>query len=221
MSRTRIKFCGMTRLEDALAAAELGVDAIGVIFAARSPRRVTLEQALAIREALPVFVDLVALFMDNSAAEVQEISTQLAPDLLQFHGRETEAFCQSFGRPWLKAIAMGEGAAALPEMQCHPGARALLLDGHGLGQPGGSGKRFDWSLVPQTTFQPLILAGGLHAGNVGLAVRQARPWGVDASSGIESAPGIKDLHKMRAFVAAVAEADHEARQAWDQGLDGS
>ncbi|MHC1479782.1 phosphoribosylanthranilate isomerase [Frateuria aurantia] len=211
MSRTRIKFCGMTRVEDALAAAELGVDAIGVIFATRSPRRASLEQAQAIHEALPVFVDLVALFMDNSAAEVAAVVDQLAPDLLQFHGAETDAWCRQFGRPYLKAIAMGEGEAALGELQRYPGARALLLDGHGLGQPGGAGKRFDWSLVPQTTFQPLILAGGLNAGNVGLAVRQARPWAVDASSGIESAPGIKELQAMRAFVAAVADADHAAR----------
>jgi phosphoribosylanthranilate isomerase len=204
---TRIKFCGMTRPEDALFAARLGVDAIGMIFTARSKRRIDLHQAQAIRRALPPFVSTVALFMDDEAALVEAVRDQLQPDLLQFHGQETDAWCAQFGRPFLKALAMGEGASALAQLGDYPHAAGLLLDGHGLGEAGGGGQRFDWTLMPTQLAQPLILAGGLHAGNVAEAIVTARPWGVDVSSGIESAPGIKDHAVMRAFVAAVREAD--------------
>lgn len=200
---TRIKCCGMTRIEDALLAAQLGADAIGVILTARSKRRVDIAQARAICAALPPFVSTVALFMDDEAALVREVIDVVQPDLLQFHGNESDAWCAQFGRHYLKAIAMGDGAAALPRLHDYPGAAALLLDGHGLGEAGGSGKAFDWSLMPTDLKQPLILAGGLTAENVAAAVRIARPWAVDVSSGIESAPGIKDSAKMAAFVQAV------------------
>ena len=204
---TRIKCCGMTRVEDALLAARLGVDAIGLVFTARSKRRVSLEQAQAIRRALPPFVDAVALFMDDDAAFVDEVIATVQPDLLQFHGGETDAWCAQFGRRYLKAIAMGEGASALPRLRDYPGAAAMLLDGHAAGEAGGSGKAFDWSLLPRDLAQPVILAGGLHADNVGAAIRAARPWAVDVASGVESAPGIKDAVKLAAFVAAVRAAD--------------
>jgi phosphoribosylanthranilate isomerase len=200
---TRIKCCGMTRIEDAMLAAQLGADAIGVIFTARSKRRVDIAQARAICAALPPFVSTVALFMDNEAALVREVIDAVQPDLLQFHGNESDAWCAQFGRRYLKAIAMGDGTAALPRLHDYPGAAALLLDGHGLGEAGGSGKAFDWSLMPVDLKQPLILAGGLTVENVAAAVRTARPWAVDVSSGIESAPGIKDPAKMAAFVQAV------------------
>ncbi|SFS03076.1 phosphoribosylanthranilate isomerase [Dyella sp. OK004] len=200
---TRIKCCGMTRIEDAMLAAQLGADAIGVIFTARSKRRVDIAQARAIRAALPPFVSTVVLFMDDEAALVREVIDAVQPDLLQFHGNESDAWCAQFGHRYLKAIAMGDGAAALPRLHDYPGAAALLLDGHGLGEAGGSGKAFDWSLMPADLKQPLILAGGLTADNVAAAVRIARPWAVDVSSGIESAPGIKDPAKMAAFVQAV------------------
>ncbi|MFC4762658.1 phosphoribosylanthranilate isomerase [Dyella koreensis] len=200
---TRIKCCGMTRIEDALLAAQLGADAIGVILTARSKRRVDIAQARAICAALPPFVGTVALFMDDEAALVREVIDAVQPDLLQFHGNESDAWCAQFGRRYLKAIAMGDGVAALPRLHDYPGAAALLLDGHGLGEAGGSGKAFDWSLMPTDLKQPLILAGGLSAENVAAAVRIARPWAVDVSSGIESAPGIKDPAKMAAFVQAV------------------
>lgn len=205
--RTRIKCCGMTRPEDALLAARLGADAIGMVFTARSKRRVTLEQAQAIREVLPPFVHVVALFMDDNASDVDAISDSLRPDYLQFHGGESEPWCAQFGRPYLKAIAMG-GTTAVPEsLRDYPRAAALLLDGHGLGEAGGSGKTFDWSSMPRNLAQPLILAGGLTPGNVGEAVRIARPWAVDVSSGVESAPGIKDTHKLESFILAVRRAD--------------
>ena len=204
---TRIKCCGMTRVEDALLAARLGADAIGLVFTARSKRRVSLEQAQAIRHALPPFVASVALFMDDEAALVKEVIDAVQPDWLQFHGGETDAWCAQFGRPYLKALAMGEGAAALPCLRDYPGAAGLLLDGHAAGEAGGSGKVFDWSLLPRDRAQPVILAGGLHAGNVGAAIRAVRPLAVDVASGVESAPGIKDAARLADFMAAVRAAD--------------
>lgn len=205
--RTRIKFCGMTRPQDALLAAQLGVDAIGLIFTARSKRRVELAQAQAIVAGLPPFISTVALFMDDEPELVRTVRDALKPSLLQFHGQESEAWCRQFGHPYLKALAMGEGATALDQLGAYPTAAGLLLDGHGLGQPGGEGHRFDWALMPHDFRQPLILAGGLTADNVAQAIQIARPWAVDVSSGTESAPGIKDPAVMRAFVAAVREAD--------------
>lgn len=207
MSRTRIKFCGMTRAEDARRAAQLGVDAIGLIFTARSKRQVQLAQAQAIAAALPPLVSTVALFMDDEAALVRQVCDALRPSLLQFHGGESEAWCRQFDFPYLKALAMGDGASALAQLQAYPSAAGLLLDGHGLGQAGGEGRRFDWSLMPRDFSQPLILAGGLDADNVVDAIRIARPWAVDVSSGIEASPGIKSESAMQAFVAAVAQAD--------------
>jgi phosphoribosylanthranilate isomerase len=200
---TRIKCCGMTRVEDALLAAELGVDAIGVVLTAHSKRQVSLAQARAIVKAMPPFVTTVALCMDDEANFVQEVIDTVRPSMLQFHGNESDEWCKQFSQPYLKAIAMGGGVAALYQLHDHPHAAGLLLDGHGLGEPGGSGKSFDWSLMPRDLKQPLILAGGLNAANVATAIRVARPWAVDVSSGIESAPGVKDHRKMRDFVAAV------------------
>jgi len=209
VSRTRIKCCGMTRIEDARLAAELGADAIGVVITTRSKRRVELTQARAIVAAMPPFVTTVALLMDDSAETVRAVIEQVQPDLLQFHGSESDAWCAQFGRPYLKAVAMGEGAAALPRLREYPQASGLLLDGHGLGEPGGSGKAFDWSLMPSDLKQPLLLAGGLHAGNVGEAIRLARPWAVDVASGIEASPGIKDPQRLADFIAAVCAADRD------------
>lgn len=204
---TRIKCCGMTRVEDALLAARLGADAIGLVFTARSKRQVSFAQARAIRQALPPFVSTVALFMDDDAGLVQEAIDAVQPDLLQFHGSERDDWCAQFGWRYLKAIAMGEGVAALLRLRAYPGAAGLLLDGHGLGEAGGSGKAFDWSLMPRDLPQPVILAGGLTSGNVMHAIDVAQPWAVDVASGIESAPGIKDPQKMADFIHAVRRAD--------------
>ncbi len=206
---TRIKCCGMTRVEDALLAAQLGADAVGVVLTARSKRRVTLEQAQGIVRALPPFVSSVVLLMDDEASFVREAIDAIQPDLLQFHGAESDDWCAKFGRRYLKAIAMGEGAAALPSLRRYPGASGLLLDGHGLGEAGGSGKSFDWSLMPRELMQPLILAGGLTPANVAEAMRIAKPWGVDVASGIELSPGIKDARKLADFIAAVRRADNQ------------
>jgi phosphoribosylanthranilate isomerase len=206
---TRIKCCGMTRVGDALLAARLGADAIGLVFSARSKRQVTLAQAREIVAALPPFVATVALFMDDEANLVRQVLDEVRPTLLQFHGDENDGWCAQFGHPFLKAIAMGEGAAALPRLHDYPHATGLLLDGHAAGEAGGSGKAFDWSLLPGELAQSLILAGGLHAGNVGDAVRTAHPWAVDVASGVESAPGIKDPLRLEAFIRAVRTADAE------------
>lgn len=206
---TRIKCCGMTRVGDALLAARLGADAIGLVFSARSKRQVTLAQAREIVAALPPFVATVALFMDDEANLVRQVLDEVRPTLLQFHGDESDGWCAQFGHPFLKAIAMGEGAAALPRLHDYPHATGLLLDGHAAGEAGGSGKAFDWSLLPGELAQSLILAGGLHAGNVGDAVRTAHPWAVDVASGVESAPGIKDPLRLEAFIRAVRTADAE------------
>lgn len=203
---TRIKCCGMTRLDDALLATRLGADAIGLVFAERSPRRLALEQARLIRAALPPFVTAVALFMDNDAVLVREVIAVVKPDLLQFHGQETDPWCSQFGQPYLKSIAMGEGDSAFGRLRDYPGASGLLLDGHGLGEAGGSGQVFDWSQMPTGLSQPLILAGGLTAENVAEALRIARPWAVDVASGIEMSPGLKDAAKMAAFIGAVRRA---------------
>jgi phosphoribosylanthranilate isomerase len=204
---TRIKCCGMTRVGDALLAARLGADAIGLVFTARSRRQVTLARAREIVAALPPFVASVALFMDDEPGVVWQVLDEVRPALLQFHGNESDAWCAQFGHPFLKAIAMGEGVAALSLLQEYPQAAGLLLDGHAAGEAGGSGRVFDWSLLPRDPAQPLVLAGGLHAGNVGDAVRAARPWAVDVASGVESAPGIKDPARLEAFIRAVRAAD--------------
>ncbi|HWU75131.1 MAG TPA: phosphoribosylanthranilate isomerase [Rhodanobacter sp.] len=206
---TRIKCCGMTRVEDALLAAELGVDAIGLVFTTRSKRHVSLAQAREIVDALPPFVSTVSLFMDDDASLVRQVLDAVRPTLLQFHGCESDAWCMQFGHPFVKAIAMGEGSVTSPRFREHPHAAAMLLDGHSPGEAGGGGKTFDWRVLPAELGCPLILAGGLDAANVGDAIRMVRPWAVDVASGVESAPGIKDPRKLSAFVRAVREVDVE------------
>src|ERR1700751_411311 len=160
MKRTRIKFCGMTRVDDALAAVDLGVDAIGIVLTARSRRFAGLERAREIRRALPPFVTVVALFMDDEPAFVAEAVARVAPDLLQFHGSETAPDCVRYGRPYLKAVAMG-GGDWRATIAAHPQAAAFLLDGHGAGEQGGSGRTFDWTAAPPAGGKPIVLAGRL------------------------------------------------------------
>ncbi len=206
--RTRIKFCGLTRPGDVRLAGELGVDAVGVIFAERSRRRVALDRAGALRAALPPLVDLVALFMDNDEREVRAAIAQANPALLQFHGSEDDAFCRRFGRPYLKGVGMGGAALDGRTLRARwPHAAGFVLDGHAPGQAGGSGQRLDAASVPADLDMPWLLAGGLTPDNVGEAVRTVRPWGVDVAGGIELAPGIKDGALMRRFVEKVRAAD--------------
>lgn len=208
--RVRIKFCGMTRVEDALAAVELGVDAIGVVLAERSRRFAGIARAREIRAALPPMVTLVVLFMNDGPGFIAEAVAAVQPDLLQFHGSETAQDCVRYGVPYLRAVAMGDGPVDMAQAAlAHPQAAGFLLDGHASGEQGGSGRTFDWSMAPLSAEKPLLLAGGLTAQNVGAAIRAVRPYAVDVSSGIESSPGIKDLHAMRQFVAAVHKASEK------------
>ena len=207
-SRTRIKFCGMTRAGDVRLACELGVDAVGFVFAKGSPRRLSASEALAARQALAPMVDVVALFRNNSREEVREVMRVLRPSLLQFHGEEDEAFCRSFNLPYLKAVAMGGGEVSAQQLQqAYPHVSAFLLDSHAPGGSGGSGLAFDWSQVPAGLHRPFLLAGGIRPDNVFEAISATRPWGVDVSSGIEAGPGLKDGDKMRRFVEEVRRAD--------------
>ncbi|MEW5837451.1 MAG: phosphoribosylanthranilate isomerase [Pseudomonadota bacterium] len=209
--RTRIKICGITRPQDAVEAARLGVDALGLVFYPPSKRALDVSDALRIREVLPAFVQAVGLFVNPDEAEVEAV-LQVFPELiLQFHGDEDAAFCMQFGRPYLKALPMGKAqdGAQLDvnaAMERHPRAAGFLLDSHAPGAVGGSGLVFDWGSIPAVT-GPLILAGGLHPDNVAEAVRRVRPWAVDVSSGVESAPGLKDFSKMAEFVDEVRYAD--------------
>jgi len=206
--RTRVKFCGMTRSGDVRLASELGVDAVGFVFAASSPRRVHPQQARMMRQALGPLVDAVALFMDNDVDEVRKAIRLVRPTLLQFHGREDDAFCRGFGVPYVKAIPMGgETPTAAMLRSRYPGAVGFLFDANAPGAPGGSGTRFDWTRLPTDLQTPVLLAGGLDPGNVFEAVTTVLPWGVDVSSGIESEPGIKDGERMRRFVEEVRRAD--------------
>lgn len=208
--RTRIKFCGMTRPGDVRLAGELGVDAVGFIFASGSPRRVEPEEARAMRVALAPMVNAVAVFRDNTQDEVREVVRQMRPSLLQFHGDEDDAFCRSFGVQYVKAVAMGEGEGPIDMIALrlrHPSASGFLFDAHGGGVEPGGGGRFDWSRIPAGNELPLIVAGGLDPDNVFDAALATLPWGVDVSSGIERAPGIKDGERMRRFVQEVRRAD--------------
>lgn len=207
MTHTRIKFCGLTRAEDVRLAVELGVDYVGLVFAPHSKRRLSIEQACTLRALVPEEIAVVALVMDNAAVDIRAIVEHVQPDLLQFHGGEDDAFCAAFGMPFFKAIAMAsEDEDALARMAEFPTAYGYLLDGHGKGEQGGSGQRFDWKRVPKLD-KPVLLAGGLTSENVATAIRTARPWGVDVSSGIESAPGIKNPDRMRMFVDEARRAD--------------
>ncbi|QOC23573.1 phosphoribosylanthranilate isomerase [Wenzhouxiangella sp. AB-CW3] len=197
---TRIKICGMTRSEDALAAARSGVDAIGLVFVPASPRNVDIESARAICRTLPPFVSRVGLFMDAGAGQIRQVLDEVGLDWLQFHGGEESDFCRQFGRPWIKAVAMGAGGA--PDVAAFESADALLLDSHGAGGMGGSGKTFDWNRVPRIS-RPWVLAGGLHPGNVAEACRRLKPDAVDVSSGVEVRPGVKSDKLMDQFIKAV------------------
>ena len=198
----RIKVCGLTRAEDVRAAVAAGVDAIGLVFYADSPRHVTIEEAAALCREIPPFVTVVGLFVNASRAEVHRVIEQVPLNLLQFHGDETLEQCEGFGLPYLRAARVRPGVDLLEFATQFPSARALLLD---TWTPtyGGSGESFDWSLVPSSCPLPVILSGGLNPDNVAEAIRQVRPVAVDVSSGVESAKGIKDANKIRAFVTAV------------------
>ncbi|MCW8157648.1 phosphoribosylanthranilate isomerase [Stutzerimonas stutzeri] len=206
MSVVRSKICGITRVEDALVAAHAGADAIGLVFYPKSPRAVTVQQACEIVAALPPFVTTVGLFVNASRGEVNEILDAVPLDVLQFHGDETPADCEGFRRPWFKALRVGGDEDIAAQIARYANASGILLDTFVAGVPGGTGERFDWSLIPPALAKPLILAGGLTIDNVQQAIAQVRPYAVDVSGGVEASKGIKDASKVQAFVRSVRSA---------------
>ncbi len=205
--RTRVKICGITRIEDALAAARAGADAIGLVFYPPSPRYVSVQRAREICHALPPFVSAVGLFVDAERAQITAVLDQVPLSGLQFHGDENAEACQGFGRPYLKAIAMRPGVDARAQLANYPDAAGFLFDAWQPATRGGGGLGFDWSLLPTACGAPLILAGGLSIDNVQAAVEQVRPYAVDVSSGVEAAKGIKSAEKIQAFMRGVKRGD--------------
>jgi len=204
---TRIKICGITRVEDALTAAHCGADAIGLVFYEKSPRHVSIARAELLAAALPPFVTVVGLFVDPEPEFVREVLQFVPLDLLQFHGDESPTFCLEFDRPYIKAIRVKAGVDLLQCAAQFSTAKGLLLDAHVEGIPGGTGTSFDWSLIPEEFPLPVILSGGLDAANVAQGVEQVQPYAVDVSSGVEAEKGIKDAAKLARFIQEVRRID--------------
>lgn len=208
MGYTRVKICGVTRPEDARAAARLGADAIGLVLYPPSPRALGLDAARAVTDALPPFVTPVGLFLDPTPDEVRSALAALPLELLQFHGTEPADFCRAFGRPYIKAVGMtGDGDDIAAGAARYPDARALLVDSHAAGRPGGTGVTFDWERLPPERGFRVILAGGLTPANVAMGVATVRPDAVDVSSGVERSKGIKDEALVREFIEEVRRGD--------------
>ena len=203
--RTRVKICGITRQQDADFAVKKGADAIGLVFYDASPRSVTIAQAAAIVSTLPPFVSVVALFVDPAPQFVRQCLEALPIDILQFHGDESAEFCRQFNKAYIKAIRMKPGIVLASMATAYNDAKALLLDSYQVGLQGGTGKTFDWSIIPAIE-KPIILAGGLTADNVAQAIQQVKPYAVDVSGGVEAAKGLKDNEKISAFMKEVAHA---------------
>ncbi len=205
--RTRIKVCGFTQPEDALKAASMGVDAIGLVFYAPSPRAVNIQQAQNIVCALPPFVSVVGLFVNADESEIKNVLANVHLDVLQFHGDETVQSCEAYGLPYIKAIRMRDGVDLNAEAHHYDSAQALLLDAYQKGVPGGTGSTFEWAAIPDELCKPIILAGGLKPENIAEAVTQVQPYAVDVSGGVELSKGIKDPLKMVKFVEGVRSVD--------------
>ena len=201
----RSKICGFTRPQDALAAAQLGVDAVGLVFYPPSKRFVSIEQAQAIVRVLPPFVSVVALFVNENTERIRQVLAQVPVDILQFHGDETPEFCRQFNRPYIKAVRVQNADDIIAAQQQYPDARAVLFDAHIEGEYGGTGHRFDWAMLPDQLSGHWILSGGLTPENIGEAVKITGAKIIDVSSGVESAPGIKSAEKIAALLAAMDE----------------
>lgn len=205
--RTRVKICGITRVEDAISAVNAGADAIGLVFYAPSPRALTIAQAQQIVAAIPPFVSVVGLFVNAPQTEIEAVLSKIRLDILQYHGDETASDCQQINLPYYKAIRVKTDTNLLQYETEFKSAKALLLDTYLETAVGGTGQIFDWNLIPKNMTKPLILAGGLTAGNVALAIQQVRPYAVDVSGGVEQNKGIKDAAKIAAFMRGVSNAD--------------
>ena len=205
--RTRVKICGITRVEDAISAVNAGADAIGLVFYAPSPRALTIPQAHQIVAAIPPFVSVVGLFVNAKQTEIEAVLSDVRLDILQYHGDETPSDCQQINLPYYKAIRIKADTNLLQCEAEFKSAKALLLDTYSEAAVGGTGQVFDWNLIPNNLTKPVILAGGLTADNVALAIKQVRPYAVDVSGGVEQNKGIKDAAKIAAFMRGVSNAD--------------
>jgi phosphoribosylanthranilate isomerase len=205
--RTRVKICGITREQDALAAVEFGADALGFVFYEPSPRYITVRHAAEIARALPPFVSTVALFVNADPDTIAEVVESVGVDLLQFHGQERPEYCARHRRPWIRAVRVQPETDLLAARTEFADARGLLLDAYRPGVPGGTGETFDWDRIPPQMAPRIVLAGGLNPDNVGDAVRSVRPYAVDVSGGVEARKGIKDPAKIKAFIEEVRSAE--------------
>jgi phosphoribosylanthranilate isomerase len=205
--RTRSKICGFTQVADAVAAAELGVDAIGLVFYPPSHRNVNIKQAREIVKALPAFVSVVALFVDETELRINEVLSRVSIDCIQFHGNEIASACRLYDKPYIKAVRMKPGLDIMKIAIDYQDASALLLDAYHPGIQGGSGSKFDWDMIPTRCSLPIILAGGLQMDNVKWAIQKVKPYAVDVSSGVEVEKGVKDVAKMVAFIKEIKEGD--------------
>jgi len=201
--RTRVKICGITRHEDALAATGMAADAIGLVFYEKSPRYVSPGDAFTAMQGLPPFICKVGLFVDAPASQVEATLADVRLDLLQFHGDESPDYCEQFAVPYIKALRMREGVDVVAFAKQHKNAAGILLDAYQQGVAGGTGQVFDWTQIPRNIDVPIILAGGLDASNVAEAITQVRPYAVDVSGGVEAKKGIKDAAKMAVFMSEV------------------
>jgi phosphoribosylanthranilate isomerase len=201
--RTRVKICGFTQVQPAVQAAKFGVDAIGLVFYPPSPRAVTIEQAQQIVGALPAFVTVVGLFVDESEARIRQVLAQVSIDCLQFHGQESPEQCRRYAKPYLKALRVRQGLDIQQQAENYADAAGLLLDAYHPDLKGGTGDTFNWDLIPQTCQLPIILAGGLNIGNIKQAIHTVRPYALDVSSGVESQQGVKDVAKIAALMTEV------------------
>ena len=199
----RVKICGLTRPEDIDSAVQCGADALGLVFYEPSPRSVSVEQAVELASRVPAFVSVVGLFVNPTEQEVKAVLDKVPLDLLQFHGDETAEFCDSFGRRWIKAIRVRDGEQIVAAFEQFQGASGLLVDAWDPNHFGGTGKSFNWDLIPDDRPLPVILAGGLSSANVFTAVKQVEPWAVDVSGGVEQSKGIKDIQKISHFIKEV------------------
>jgi phosphoribosylanthranilate isomerase len=198
--RVRLKICGITRVQDALAASDLGVDALGLVFHPDSPRHIEIEQAQAIIAKLPPFISKVALFCNADKDAVIQVLSQVNIDCLQFHGDESEEFCQQFKRPYIKAIRVQEHIDLAAQFNNYPSAAAILLDSFSASAYGGTGEVFNWQLIPQDISYKLIIAGGIDQHNIASLLQQVQPYAVDVSSGVELSRGIKDAKKIAQLI---------------------
>lgn len=200
MNAIRVKICGITSVADAHVAVNAGTDAIGLVFYAASPRAVSITQAQVIADSVGPFVTVVGLFVDAEKAFIDDVLANVKLHVLQFHGNESREFCEQFQRPYMKAIRMRPELDVTQAIGNYPGAAAILLDAYRPGIPGGTGETFDWQRVPRAATRPIVLAGGLTAENVALAIQSTQIYGVDVSGGVESAPGQKDTKKVEQFI---------------------